>query len=42
MLLSLLEGEQDLEILTKMSFSLSIEDLKNRIVNVYGVFLHSM
>lgn len=25
-----------------MAFSLSIEDIKNRILNVYGVFLHSM
>jgi hypothetical protein len=25
-----------------MAFSLSIEDIKNRILNVYGVFLHCM
>ena len=39
MLLSLLEGEQDVVILDKMDFSLSIEDIKNRILDVYGVFL---
>ena len=40
MLVSLLEGEQDLEILQKMQFSLTIEDLKERLLNVFGVFLH--
>lgn len=40
MLLSLLEGEQDDEILQKMAFSLSLDDVLNRILNVYGVFLH--
>lgn len=40
MLVSLLEGEQDLEILTKMQFSLTIEDLKERLLNVFGVFLN--
>jgi hypothetical protein len=39
MLLSLLEGEQDVFILDKMDFSLSFEDIKNRILDVYGVFL---
>jgi len=39
MLLSLLEGEQDVFILDKMDFSLSLEDIKNRILDVYGVFL---
>lgn len=42
MLVSLLEGEQDLEILQKMSFSLSVEDLKERLVNVFGLFLHRL
>lgn len=42
MLLSLLEGEQDIEILQKMSFSLSVEDLKERLVNVFGNFLHKL
>jgi hypothetical protein len=42
MLVSLLEGEQDIEILQKMSFSLSVEDLKERLVNVFGVFLHQL
>lgn len=42
MLVSLLEGEQDIEILQKMSFSLSVEDLKERLVNVFGVFLHRL
>jgi hypothetical protein len=36
---SLLEGEQDVFILDKMDFSLSFEDIKNRILDVYGVFL---
>lgn len=39
---SLLEGEQDLEIISKMAFSLQIEDLKERLVNVFGVFLHKL
>ena len=42
MLLSLLEGEQDIEILQKMAFSLSIQDIKERIMNVFGVFLNTM
>ena len=42
MLLSLLEGEQDVVILDKMDFSLSIEDIKNRILDVYGNFLVSI
>ena len=42
MLLSLLEGELDLEILQKMAFSLSLPDIKDRILNVFGVFLHQM
>jgi len=42
MLVSLLEGEQDLEILSKMAFSISVEDLKERLVNVFGVFLHKL
>ena len=36
---SLLEGEEDIEILTRMNFSLQIGDLKNRMLNVFGVFL---
>jgi len=39
MLVSLLEGEQDLEILQKMSFSLSGDDLKERLLNVFGRFI---
>ena len=42
MLVSLLEGEQDIEILQKMSFSLSVEDMKERLVNVFGNFLHKL
>lgn len=42
MLVSLLEGEKDLEILGKMAFSLSQEDLKERLVTVFGVFLHNL
>jgi hypothetical protein len=42
MLVSLLEGESDFEILQKMAFSLSIEDMKERLVNVFGVFLHKL
>ena len=42
MLVSLLEGEQDIEILSKMAFSISVEDLKERLVNVIGVFLHKL
>lgn len=42
MLVSILEGEQDLEILQKMAFSLSIEDMKERLLNVFGVFLHKL
>jgi hypothetical protein len=42
MLVSLLEGELDFEILQKMAFSLSIEDMKERLVNVFGVFLHKL
>jgi len=39
MLLSLLEGGEDIEILQKMAFSLSINDMKDRMVNVFGNFL---
>ena len=42
MLVALLEGESDLEILGKMSLSLSYEDLKDRLLNVFGVFLHKI
>lgn len=41
-LLSLLEGEEDTEICSKMAFSISIEDIKDRMLNVFGVFLHSI
>jgi len=41
-LLSLLEGEEDVEICQKMAFSLSVEDIKDRMVNVFGVFLHDL
>ena len=41
-LLSLLEGEEDFEICSKMAFSISIEDIKDRMLNVFGVFLHSI
>ncbi len=34
MLLSLIEGEKDIDILSKMAFSLSIEDIIDRITNV--------
>ena len=39
MIISLLEGEEDIEILSRMNFSLQIEDLKNRMLNVFGTFL---
>lgn len=39
MVVSLLEGEEDLEILQRMNFSLQISDLKNRMLNVFGNFL---
>ena len=39
MLTSLLEGEEDIEILQKMNFSLQIDDLKDRMLNVFGNFL---
>ena len=39
MIISLLEGEEDIEILSRMNFSLQIEDLKNRMLNVFGNFL---
>jgi hypothetical protein len=39
MLISLLEGEKDIEILQKMAFSLTIDDLKERLLNVFGGFL---
>ena len=42
MLLSLIEGEKDIDILSKMAFSLSIEDIIDRITNVYGVFLNTL
>ena len=41
-LLSLLEGEEDIEICQKMAFSISIEDIKDRMLNVFGVFLHTI
>jgi hypothetical protein len=40
MLISLLEGEKDDEILGKMSFSLQMDDLKDRMLRVFGGFLH--
>lgn len=42
MLVSLLEGELDIEIIQKMSFSLSGDDLKERLLNVFGRFLHKL
>ena len=42
MLTSLLEGPTDVEILSKMDFSLQIPDLKNRMLNVFGVFLREL
>lgn len=39
LLTSLLEGEEDLEILSRMNFALHIDDLKNRMLNVFGNFL---
>ena len=39
MLTSLLEGEEDIEILQKMNFSLQPSDMKNRMLNVFGMFL---
>lgn len=42
MLLSLLEGELDIEILQKMSFSLQMPDIKDRILNVFGMFLQQL
>lgn len=39
MIVSLLEGEEDIEILQRMNFSLQISDLKNRMLNVFGNFL---
>jgi len=39
MLISLLEGEKDVEILQKMAFSLTIDDMKERLLNVFGGFL---
>lgn len=39
MIVSLLEGEEDVEILQRMNFSLQISDLKNRMLNVFGNFL---
>ena len=39
MLVALLEGETDVEIQQKMAFSLSVDDLKDRMLNVFGVFL---
>lgn len=41
-LLSLLEGAEDVEICSKITFSISIEDIKDRMLNVFGVFLHSI
>ena len=42
LLVALLEGELDIEILQKMSFSLSVDDLKDRLLNVFGVFLDNL
>lgn len=39
MIVSLLEGEEDIDILQKMNFSLQVGDLKNRMLNVFGVFI---
>lgn len=39
MVVSLLEGEEDVEILQRMNFSLQVSDLKNRMLNVFGNFL---
>ena len=39
MIVSLLEGEEDIDILQRMTFSLQIGDLKNRMLNVFGNFL---
>ena len=39
MLTSLLEGEEDMEILSRMNFSLDVPDLKNRMLNVFGNYL---
>ena len=39
MIVSLLEGEEDIEILQRMNFSLQISDLKDRMLNVFGNFL---
>jgi len=39
MVVSLLEGEEDVEILQRMNFSLQFSDLKNRMLNVFGNFL---
>ena len=40
-LVSLLEGETDFEIQQKMCFSLQFDDLKERLLTVFGVFLHT-
>ena len=42
MLTSLLEGEEDTEILSKMSFSLQMSDLKDRMLNVFGTYLREI
>jgi hypothetical protein len=42
LLVSLLEGEQDLEILSKMSVSLAFEDIKDRLLDVFGTFIHKL
>jgi hypothetical protein len=42
LLVAELEGELDIEILQKMSFSLSVDDLKDRLLNVFGVFLDNL
>ena len=39
MIVSLLEGEEDIDILQRMTFSLQIGDMKNRMLNVFGNFL---
>ena len=42
MLTSLLEGEEDVDILQKMAFSLQPPDLKKRMLNVFGGFLKQL
>ena len=42
MLVALLEGETDTEILQKMAFSLTTDDLKDRLLKVFGVFINGL